>query len=127
MNNDSDSPIDLAALDPLPDRASFDRRAALVAREAMNARERLRTLSRQESTGIVSTLTSWARPTLLAAGIIFAIALTTMVRTAGSSSSNTTVSAADAMGLPRSLTTILHSTAQPSLTELDVALSAAAP
>lgn len=127
MHNDSGNPIDLSSLDPLRDRASFDQHAARIVREAMDGREQSRILSRRESAGIVSTLTSWARPTLLAAGIVFAIALTTVMRTVESPSSNTTVSAADAMGLPRRLTNILHSTAQPSLTELDVALSAAAP
>jgi len=126
MRNDSDSPIDLSALDPARDGASFDRRAALLAREAMDARDRLRALSGRQSSGISTTLASWARPTLLAAGIIFSIALSAVVRAAASPSPRSTVSAAEAMGLPRRLTDILHSSAQPSLTELDVALAAAA-
>jgi hypothetical protein len=126
MTDDSNNPIDLSALDPMSDRTSFDRRVALVAREAMDARDRLRTLARHESSGIIAALTSWARPTLLAAGVIFAIALSAVVRAAAVPSPNVSVSAADAMGLPRRLTDILHSTAQPSLTDLDVALAAAA-
>ena len=93
----------------------------------MDARRRLSRASFADGSDIVGALVSWARPTLLAAGILLAIALAAVARgTTATPTSTQTVSAADAMGLPRRLTDILHSTAQPSLTALDVALAAAA-
>ena len=126
MPNDTHDPIDFSALDPLRDREAFDARVALVARDAMDARTR-RDQASAESSSIVSALVSWARPTVLAAGIVLAIALSAVASgTAAPPASTPTVSAAEAMGLPRRLTEILHSTAQPSLTALDVALAASA-
>lgn len=124
MHNDSDDPIDFSALDPLRDRESFAARAARVADHAMAARNWSTAGAHAEVTGIVSALKSWARPTVLAAGILVAIALSAVVRST-TPRSMSTVSAADAMGLPRRLTDILRSTAAPSLTELGSALAAA--
>lgn len=134
MRNDSDNPIDFSALDPLRDRESFAGRAARVADDAMEARHRAllpsapsaisRAGAHAETSDIVIALMSWARPTVLAAGILVAIALSAVLRS-NTPRSTSTVSAADAMGLPRRLTDILHSTAAPSLTELGTALAAA--
>jgi hypothetical protein len=124
MHNDSDDLIDLSALDPLHDRGSFEAHAARIAGHAMDARDGSRAAARAEASSIVIALMSLARPTVLAAGILVAIALSAVVRSTTPPSAST-VSAADAMGLPRRLTDILHSTAAPSLTELEVALAAA--
>ncbi len=124
MHNDSDDPIDLLALDPVRDRAAFAARAARVTTHAMDARDRSRASAHTEASGTVIALMAWARPTVLAAGILVAIALSALVRSTAPPSA-ATVSAADAMGLPRRLTDILRSTAAPSLTELDIALAAA--
>lgn len=123
MHNDSHEPIDLSALDPVRDRASLDIRIAQIASHAMDARQRS---DAAELEGIVMALMAWARPTVLAAGILLAIALTAVVRTSASPSTTSNISAADAMGLPRPLIDILHSTAPPSLAQIDLALAAAA-
>jgi acyl-CoA reductase-like NAD-dependent aldehyde dehydrogenase len=114
--------FDLSALDPSRDSA-FEARVTRVASDAMDAREQLRAAARAEPSGIVSALTSWTRPTVLAAGILLAIALGILVRTQGAAPV-APVSSSDALGLPGPLLDILHSTRQPSLVELDVALAA---
>lgn len=113
--------FDLSALDPSRDSA-FEARVTRVASDAMDAREQLRAAAWAEPSGVVSALTSWARPTMLAAGILLAIALGTLVRTSGSAA--VAPASSDALGLPGPLLDILHSTRQPSLVELDVALAA---
>ncbi|HEY2376076.1 MAG TPA: hypothetical protein VGH98_08890 [Gemmatimonadaceae bacterium] len=128
MLNDSrpDDRIDLSVLDPLRDdgRGSLDARAAIIARDAMDARQRLLAARSVERTSVVSALMTYALPTMLAAGLILAVALSAVVRTPAAAVRQ--VSAAEAMGIPRRLTDILQSTGTPSLVELGAALSVSA-
>jgi len=122
MPNESDH-MDLSALDPTGD-AAFDARVARIASDAMDARARSATAALREPVGVLSTLTAWARPTVLAAGILLAIALTAVARTAAPASP-ATASGDDELLMPRSIAEILHSTTPPSVVELGLALSAA--
>ena len=122
MPNESDH-IDFSALDPTRE-AAFDAHVARIASDAMDARARSATTASAEPVGVLSILTVWARPTVLAAGILLAIALTAVVRSTAPSLP-ATAARDDEMLMPRSLAEILHSTTPPSVVELGVALSAA--
>lgn len=120
-----DDPLDLSALDPFHDGASVDARARTIAAEAMDARARLTTSAVTEGPSIVRALMFYSAPTMIAAALILAAALSTLARTAPRPSTIRQVSAADAMGIPRRLSDILHSSGTPSLIDLEVALDAA--
>jgi len=109
----NDDLIDLSALDPFASGTGIDERASAIARDAMDARR----------TSIARTLIGWSIPTLLAAGLVFALALSTVARVRTSSATVRSVSAADAMGIPRPLTDLLHSPTPPSLVDLGFALN----
>ena len=120
----NDDLIDLSALDPFASGAGIDERASAIARDAMDARRRALAGGFVERTSIASTLIDWSIPTLLAAGLVFAVALSTVARARTSSAAVRPVSAADVMGIPRPLTDLLRSPTTPSLVELRVALDA---
>ncbi|HKW09283.1 MAG TPA: hypothetical protein VJO33_02825 [Gemmatimonadaceae bacterium] len=121
-NDPNEDLIDLSALDPFASGTGIDARASAIARDAMDARRRALARRFVERTSIASTLIDWSIPTLLAAGLVFAVALSTVARVRTSSAAVRSVSAADAMGIPRRLTDLLRSPTTPSLVDLGVAL-----
>ena len=127
MPNDSprDDRIDLSALDLFGDGSSLDARAALIARDAMDARQRLLASQAAERTTIVGALMNYSLQTVVAAGVVLALALSAVARAPMPAASVHQVSAADAMGIPRPLADILHSARTPSLADLGVALDVA--
>ena len=122
--HDEDS-LDLSALDPFATGTGIDERASAIARDAMDARQRAFANRFSERTSIASTLVGWSIPTLLAAGLIFAVAFSTVARAGGGASSAAarSVSAADVMGIPRPLTDLLRSQTTPSVVDLGFALN----
>src|SRR5690349_6489622 len=125
MPNDSrdEDFIDLSALDPFASGTGLDERASAIARDAMDVRRRALAGRFVERTSIASTLIGWSIPTLLAAALVFAVAVSTVARVRTSSAAVRPVSAADVMGIPRPLTDLLRSPATPSLVDLGVALN----
>jgi len=114
--------VDLSPLDPTLDRAGVDARIATITRDAMAARARLVV----ERPDIFVALTTWARPALLAAGLILAVAVPALTRLrAGEHNAVTLVSAADALGIPAQVSDLLRTTRTPSLAELHAALGTA--
>ena len=120
--HDEDS-LDLSALDPFASAKGLDERASAIARDAMDARQRAFAARSSERTSVASTLIGWSIPTLLAAGLIFAVAFSTVARAPASTAAVRQVSAADVMGIPRPLTDLLRSPTTPSLVDLGVALN----
>ena len=118
-----DDAIDLSPLDPARDAARFDAITRSVARDAMAARTRRPMHDERAGAGIVHALVAWSVPALVAAAVVLAIAVPT-VRGAwrGEAAVGRNVSAADAMGIPRALSELLHSDTTPSLNELHEAL-----
>ena len=118
-----DDAIDLSPLDPARDAARFDAVTRSVARDAMAARARRHMPNERAGAGVVRALVAWSVPALVAAAVILAVALPT-VRGAwrGEAAVGRNVSAADAMGIPRGLSELLHSDTTPSLNELHEAL-----
>lgn len=121
-NERHDEIVDLSALDPFADGDSIDARASRIARDAMDARRHVLASRRSEQPSIVSTLLGWSIPTMLAAGLVLAVALSTVARTRSSRATVRQVSAADVMGIPPRLTDLLRSTSTPSLADLGAAL-----
>jgi hypothetical protein len=121
----NDDSIDLSALDPFASGTGLDERASAIARDAMDARQRALAGRFAERTNIASTLIGWSIPTLFAAGLIFAVAFSTVARArrGASSAAVRSVSAAEVMGIPRPLTDLLHSSTTPSVADLGVALN----
>jgi hypothetical protein len=120
----NDDLIDLSALDPFASGAGIHERASAIARDAMDARRRPLAGRFVERTSIASALIDWSIPTLIAAGLVFAVALSTVARARTSSAAVRPVSAADVMGIPRRLTDLLRSPTTPSLVDLGVAFDA---
>jgi anti-sigma factor RsiW len=118
-----DDAIDLSPLDPSRDAAHFDAVTRSIAHDAMAARARRQMPNERTEAGIIRALVAWSVPALVAAAVILAVALPT-VRGAwhGEAAVGRNVSAADAMGIPRGLSELLHSDTTPSLNELHEAL-----
>jgi len=118
-----DDAIDLSPLDPTRDAAHFDAVTRSIAHDAMAARARRQMPNERTEAGIIRALVAWSVPALVAAAVILAVALPT-VRGAwhGEAAVGRNVSAADAMGIPRGLSELLHSDTTPSLNELHEAL-----
>ena len=118
MNDESqnDEPLNLEALRPGIDAARFDAIVGTIVQDAMAAR------SNRAPHGIARELLAWARPALLAAAIVLAIALPAVALTSSyrraSVARATPLPATDALGIPRQLAVILHSSRDPSLAEL---------
>jgi hypothetical protein len=124
MNDDSmhGDPIDLSPLDPTRDAARFRAITDAITRDAMSARARLRA----SPPDLFAELTGWARPALLAAAIVLAVAIPTLARSHPAGWSRTSVaSATDVMGIPRELIDLLRSPRTPSLMQIDEALASA--
>jgi len=116
-----DDAIDLSPLDPARDAAHFDAVTRSIVHDAMAARARRHIPNERAEAGIVRALVAWSVPALVAAAVILAVALPT-VRGAWRSDAVRSVSAAEAMGIPRGLSELLHSDTTPSLNELHEAL-----
>jgi hypothetical protein len=124
MNDESmhDDPIDLSPLDPASDAARFRAVTGAIARDAMSARAR----RRAAPPDLVAELASWARPALLAAAIVLAVAIPTLARIGRPGAPTSTVaSATDVLGIPRELMDLLRSPRTPSLMQIDAALARA--
>ena len=117
-----DDAIDLSPLDPARDAARFDALTKSGARDAMAARARRQMPNERTGAGLVHALVAWSMPALIAAAVILAIALPTVRVAWRSETVVRNVSAADAMGIPRGLSELLHSDTTPSLNELHEAL-----
>jgi hypothetical protein len=122
MNDGSlhDDPIDFSPLDPARDAARFRAVTGAIAQDAMSARAR----RRAAPADLVVALSGWARPALLAAAIVLAVAIPTLVRVGRpASASPSAASATDVMGIPRQLMDLLRSPRTPSLMQIDAALA----
>jgi hypothetical protein len=116
-----DGPIDLSALDPTRNTARFNAVAARISREAMNARARR--LASPPS--VLVDLVAWARPALVAAAIVLAVAIPTLAR-GRATEHRTPATAADVMGIPPELMNLVQSPRTPSLFQIDAALASVA-
>ncbi len=127
MNDDtlSDDPLDLSALRPDTDSARFDAMVGRIARDAMAARG-IGT-RRAPRAGVARELAARSRTALLAAAIVLAAAIPTFAITYSSRPVPPRLPATDALGIPRQLALILHSTRDPSLAELHAAVMGDAP
>ena len=122
MNDDSlhDNPIDWSPLDPARDAARFTAITGAIARDAMSARAR----RRRAAPDLVAELAGWARPALIAAAIVLAVAIPTLARIGRTGSPASSVaSATDVMGIPHELMDLLRSPRTPSLMQIDAALA----
>ena len=122
MNDDSlhGDPIDFSLLDPVRDAARFRAITGAIAHDAMKARAR----RRAAAPDIVAELTAWARPALVAAAIVLAVAIPTLARIGRPAAASPSVaSATDVMGIPRQLMDLLRSPRTPSLMQIDAALA----
>lgn len=120
----TDDFIDLSALDPARDQARFDSVARAIARDAMAARADA-PAERAERADILAVVVAWARPVLVAAGVVVALAIPALAHFRSGAAEHRAASAADVLGIPPELNDLLQSTRTPSLEELRVALGSA--
>jgi len=114
----NDQRLDLSSLDPTRNSARFHALTAAIIRDAVAAR------ARDERTNLSASITSWMRPTLLAAAIVLAIAIPALATMNSSVALPATpVTATEIMGIPRELTRLLQSPDTPTLTQLHNALA----
>jgi len=119
----NDDRLDLDALRPSSDPARLEARISAITRDAMAARAR-----RAPRIGVARALATSARPALLAAAIVLAVAIPTLALTYRMQAPTPApLPATDALGIPRLLALILHSTRDPSLSELHDAVLGSAP
>jgi hypothetical protein len=118
----NDDRLDLNALRPSADAARVETRFNAITRDAMAARAR-----RAPHIGVARALATSARPALLAAAIVLAVAIPTLALTYRMAPTPAPLPPTDALGIPRPLALILHSTHEPSLSELHDAVLGSAP
>lgn len=123
-NSMNDDPIDFTALDPTRNATRFNAVTGSIARDAMRARA----VRAGAPLDVLSELSRWTTPALLAAALVIAVAISTLARVRlGSPRQTMAVSATDIMGIPPQLMDLVHSPRTPSLTQIDQALASVAP